>query len=430
MRLVDLTPLRSSRDFRLLFAAGAATYLGGMMTYVAVPFQLYRLTGSNLAVGAMGLVELLPLVLCGLYGGALADHYERRRILLLTAAAQLVLTLGLLANTLAGARVWALYALGGLLSAVQALQTPSWEALIPRVVRHDQLPAAVALSTLAAQAGMLAGPALGGLLMAGPGAQWCYSIDAAGVAVSAVLFVGLGHHPPSPDSDTPSLAGILDGLRYAARRRDLLGTYVVDLAAMITAMPVTLFPAFAGTVLHRPDLLGVFYTAETVGSLIATATSGWVGRVHRHGRAIVLAAAAWGLAVAAAGAAPGVWWALGFLVLAGAADMVSGLFRGIVWNQTIPDDRRGRLAGVEMLSYSIGPLGGQLRAGLIADATSVRASIVSGGLACAGAVAVTAGLLRSLWKYDARTDVHATTERARRAAAASPNPSPSPNPPR
>jgi MFS family permease len=167
-------------------------------------------------------------------------------------------------------------------------------------------------------------------------------------------------------------------------------------------MPATLFPAFAGVVLHRPDLLGLLYTAEVAGALIATATSGWTARVHRHGRAIVLAAAAWGLAVAAAGAAPTVWLALGCLVVSGAADMISGLFRGTVWNQTIPDDRRGRLAGVELLSYSIGPLGGQVRAGLVADATSVRTSLVSGGLTCIGAVALTAGLLRSLWHYDTR----------------------------
>jgi MFS family permease len=398
---VDLTPLRSSRDFRLLFAASGVTYLGGMMTYVAVPLQLYRLTGSNFAVGAMGLVELGPMVFCGLYGGALADHYERRRILVVAALAQVLLTAGLLVNTLAGPRVWALYALGGLLSAVQALQRPSAEALLPRLVARHEIPAAVALSGLGAQTGMLAGPALGGLLAAGPGAQWCYAVDVGGLIVTAALFAALGHHPPTPDSSPPSLAGIADGLRYAVGRRDLLGTYLIDLAAMVTAMPATLFPAFAGAVLHRPDLLGLFYSAEVVGGLIATATSGWTARVHRHGRAIVFAAAAWGLAVAAAGAAPTVWIALGFLVVSGGADMISALFRRVVWNQTIPDDRRGRLAGVELLSYSIGPLGGQVRAGLVADATSVRTSLVSGGLACVGAVALTAGLLRTLWHYDA-----------------------------
>ena len=397
---MDLTPLRSSRDFRLLFVASGVTYLGGMMTYVAVPLQLYRLTGSNFAVGAMGLVELGPMVVCGLYGGALADHYERRRILVVAALAQVLLTAGLLVNTLAGPRLWALYALGGLLSAVQALQRPSAEALLPRLVQRHEIPAAVALSGLGVQTGMLAGPALGGLLAAGPGAQWCYAVDVGGLIVTAALFAALGHHPPTPDSSPPSLAGIADGLRYAAGRRDLLGTYLIDLAAMVTAMPATLFPAFAGVVLHRPDLLGLFYSAEVVGGLIATATSGWTARVHRHGRAIVFAAAAWGLAVAAAGAAPTVWIALGFLVISGGADMISGLFRRVVWNQTIPDDRRGRLAGVELLSYSIGPLGGQVRAGLVADATSVRTSLVSGGLACVAAVALTAGLLRSLWSYD------------------------------
>jgi MFS family permease len=414
---VDLTPLRTSRDFRLLFAAGLVTYLGAMMSYVAVPFQLYRLTGSNLAVGLMGVVELVPLVGFGLYGGAIADHYDRRRVLVLAGAAQAGLTALLLLNTVAGTpRVWAIYAIGFALSAAQSLQRPSREALLPQTVGHAELPAAVALSSFGAQVGLLAGPALGGLLVAGPGAGWAYALDAAGIAVATALFAALRRRGGVEGGEPPSLAGVLDGLRYAVGRRDLLGTYLVDIAAMITAMPETLFPAFAGPVLARPELLGLLYSAGTAGALVATVTSRWTARVHHHGRAVVLAATVWGAAIAAAGWAPSVWLVLLALTVAGGADMVSGLFRGIVWNQTIPEERRGRLAGVEMLSYSIGPLGGQVRAGLVADAAGVRTAIVTGGLACVGAVALTAGLLRELWGYDARTDVHSVAERARRAA--------------
>jgi MFS family permease len=185
---------------------------------------------------------------------------------------------------------------------------------------------------------------------------------------------------------------------------------------MFMAMPVVLFPAFALEVLGRPELLGLLYTAEAVGSMIATLTSGWTRRVHRHGRAVTLAAIGWGAAIGLAGLAPNVWIALVFLTLAGGCDMISGIFRAVIWNQTIPDAMRGRLAAIEMLSYSIGPLGGQLRAGLVADLTTVRTSIVSGGILCvAGVAAVSAGL-RDFWHYDARTDEHAVAERVARAA--------------
>ncbi len=414
---VDTGPLRGSRDFRLLFGAGTVFYLGAMFSYVAVPYQLYQLTGSNLAVGLMGAAELVPLLVFGLYGGALADHVDRRRMLVATGAAQVLLTAGLLANALLAApRVWVLYAVGALLSVAQSLQRPSREALVPRTVRHDQLPAAVSLTTLGAQVGMLAGPAVGGLLIAHAGVGWAYGVDVTGLVVATALFSRLRPYPPSGASTPPSLAGVAEGLRYAVGRRDLLGTYVVDLVAMFMAMPVVLFPALAQDVLHRPEVLGLLYTAETAGALLATVTSGWAARVHHHGRAVVLASTAYGTCIALAGLAPATWLVLVALTAAGAADMVSGLFRGIVWHQTIPDDKRGRLAGIEMLSYSIGPLGGQSRAGLVADATSVRTAITSGGVLCVVGVAATAVWLRDFWRYDARTDPHAVQERTVRAA--------------
>lgn len=184
------------------------------------------------------------------------------------------------------------------------------------------------------------------------------------------------------------------------------------------AMPVVLFPALVEDVFARPELLGVLYSAETVGAMLATATSGWTRHVHHHGRAVVLAALGYGVAITLMGLAPNLWVAAGFLVLAGGADMVSGVFRSTIWNQTIPDAMRGRLAGIEMLSYSVGPLGGQARAGLVADAWTVRGSIASGGIACVVAVAATAAYLRDFWSYDTRTDEHAVAERTARAEAA------------
>jgi MFS family permease len=412
---VDLTPLRQSRDFRLLFWAGTVFYLGGMISYVAVPFQLYTLTGSNFAVGVLGIVELVPLVVFGLYGGALADHVDRRKMLVAMGIAQAVLTALLAVNAFIDTpRLWAIYVIGGLLSACQSLQRPSREALEPRTVRHDQITAASALSSLGMQVGLLAGPAVGGLLLGYVGLGWCFVADVVGLLAATGLFAAMRPYPHTGETTPPSLRGIRDGIAYAVGRRDLLGTYLIDIAAMLMAMPVVLFPALAADIFHRPELLGLLYSAETVGSLLATATSGWTSRVHHHGRAIVLAAAVYGTAIALAGVAPGIWLALVFFAVAGAADMVSAVFRSTIWNQTIPDAMRGRLAGIEMLSYSVGPLGGQVRAGLVADAWTVRGSIWSGGLLCVVGVGATAAWLRDFWSYDTRTDEHAVRERTLR----------------
>ena len=418
MRL-DTTPLRESRDFRLLFVAGTVFYFGAMVSYVAIPYQLYTATGSNFAVGALGIVELVPLLVFGLYGGAVADHLDRRKVLVWTAVAQVLLTAALAVNAFAAQpQVWLIYVLGGLLAAAGAMQRPSKEALEPRTVRHDQIVSANALSSFGSQVGLLTGPAVGGLLVAYVGIGWCFVVDVAGLLVATGLFLAMRPYPHAGETTPPSLQGISEGIRYAVRRRDLLGTYLVDIAAMLMAMPVVLFPALVADVFERPELLGVLYSAETVGAMLATATSGWTRHVHHHGRAVVLAALGYGVAIALMGLAPNLWVAAGFLVVAGGTDMVSGVFRATIWNQTIPDSMRGRLAGIEMLSYSVGPLGGQTRAGLVADAWTVRGSIVSGGLACVVAVGGTALWLRDFWSYDTRTDEHAVAERASRQAAA------------
>ena len=417
---MDVTPLRDSRDFRLLFTAGSVFYLGSMVAYVAVPFAIYDLTGSNFMVGLVGLVELLPLVVFGLYGGALADHVDRRRLLVWTGVAQVVLMLAFAWNAfLDEPRVWVIFVVAALYAAVSAAQRPSREALEPRTVRHEQIAAANALSSFAMQFGVLLGPLLGGLLVAYVGVGWCFLVGMVGYVVATALFAAMRPYPHDGETTPPSLRGIQEGLTYAVRRRDLLGTYLVDIAAMMLAIPVVLFPALAHEVFERPELLGVLYSAETVGALVATALSGWVGRVHHHGRAIVVAACFYGAFIAMAGLMPSFWLACAFLALAGAADMISAVFRSTVWNQTIPDTMRGRLAGIEMLSYSVGPMVGETRAGFVADAWSVRGAIVSGGVACVGGVVLTAAALRDFWSYDSRTDAYAVAERERRTASAS-----------
>ena len=415
---MDTTPWRASRDFRLLFLAGTVFYFGAMVSYVAIPYQIYTLTGSNFAVGAIGLVELAPIIVFGLYGGALADHVDRRKLLISTGLAQAAFTAVLAVNAFLGEpRVWVIFVVSALLTSCSALQRPSREALLPRTVTHDQLTAANALSSLGMQIGVLAGPAVGGLLVAYVGIGWCFLVDIGGLLVASLLFVLMRSYAHREETTPPSLAGIKQGIDYAFGRRDLLGTYFVDIAAMLFAMPVVLFPALVDEVFEQPQFLGLLYSAEVVGALVATALSGWTSRFHHHGRAIVVAAMAYGGFIAVAGLMPNIWLVALALAFAGAADMISGIFRSTVWSQTIPESMRGRLAGIEMLSYSLGPLGGQVRAGVTADLWSVRGAIVSGGLACIAGVGLTAAWLRDFWTYDSQTDQYAVAERAVRRAA-------------
>jgi MFS family permease len=415
---IDLSPLRSSRDFRLLFAGSMVSFLGSMVTYVTVPFQVKELTGSLVAVGLLGAAELVPLVLFGLYGGALADVVDRRRMVVLSEIGLCALSSLLLLNALLpNPQVWPLYVIVALMAALDGLQRPSLEALVPRLLAPQQLPAAAALSSLRGNIGMIAGPALGGLVATTVSIAAAYALDVATFLASLIALSLMHAVPPTRGGERPTLRGIGEGLRYAWGRRELLGTYVVDLAAMFFAMPTALFP-FLADELDASWALGLLYSAGSLGSLAATLTSGWTSHVHRHGQWVVFAAAAWGGSIALAGLANDVLWALVFLAMAGAADMVSGLFRLTMWNQTIPDQLRGRLAGIELLSYSVGPVLGQSRAGIVAAVTSVRTSIVSGGILCVAITALLAIALPALWRYDERTSPHAIRERALRSGAA------------
>ncbi|NSL43726.1 MFS transporter, partial [Streptomyces sp. 8P21H-1] len=252
----------------------------------------------------------------------------------------------------------------------------------------------------------VAGPAVAGLVVAYAGLGWAYAADLATFVVSLVLAVGLASSPAAHEAAKPSLRAIAEGARYAWSRKELLGTYAIDLAAMFFAFPLAVLP-FLADELDAEWSLGLMYAALPAGSLLVSLTSGWTSRVHRHGRAVVLAAACWGVAMVAAGAVRDVWLVLLFLTLAGSCDMVSGIFRAAMWNQTIPDELRGRLAGIELLSYSVGPQLGQVRAGGMAALLSVRASVWTGGVMCVAAVGALALCLPKLMAYDVRTNEHA-----------------------
>jgi MFS family permease len=412
---LDLAPLRGSRDFRLLWSAGVVTMLGTMLTMVALPLQIKALTGSSVAVGAIGAVELVPMLVCGLWGGALADALDRRRLVLGTEIAQGLSALTLVVDTqLPRPALWPIYLVAALTSAASALQRPSLDALAPQLVGHDQLAAAASLLAMRWNIGAILGPVLAGLIATTAGVGVAFEIDLATFVCSALLISRLRPVPAAPAAEPASLGSIVEGLRYARSRRDLLASYAVDIAAMLLAMPTAVFPFLADR-LHAAWALGPMYSSFAIGCVLVTLTSSWTSRIRRHGRMIVLAALAWGVAITGAGLAGNVWVVLALLVAAGAADMVSGLFRSTLWNGTIPDELRGRLAGIEQLSYLTGPQLASVRAGWSAAAVGVRASLWAGGLACLLAVGAIACALPALWRFDARTDPHALAMAARRA---------------
>jgi MFS family permease len=399
---MDIGPLRRHREYRLLFAGQGLSFFGSMVTFVAVPYQVFQLTGSSLAVGLLSLAALAPLLLTAFIGGAFADAVDRRRMLQLAELGLGVATAVLLFNSLLDEpKVWVLFVVTPVMAALDGFQRPSLDAMVPRLVARDELPAAVALDTFRGEVGMIAGPAVGGILIATIGLPATYGLDVATYGASVLALALMRAVPPPPDAVPPSLRSIVEGVKYAWSRKELLGSYGVDIVAMFFGMPMALFPAIA-TKFGGAEVLGLLYAAPSVGSLLATLTSGWVSRVHRHGLAIIWAAAAWGVAITAFGLAPNLGLALVFLGLAGAADMISGVFRGTLWNQTIPDRLRGRLAGIEQVSYSSGPLLGNLEAGIVAQFASVRASVVSGGILCVAGVALFAILLPAFRLYDSR----------------------------
>ena len=416
--LPDLAPWRASRDFRRLWVSGMISNFGSFLTFVALPVQIKELTNSAAAVGAIGAVELVPLIVFGLYGGALADAVDKRALIVWSEVGQGLLSAVLLVNALLPQpTVWPLYAVAALSSALVSVHRPALDSLWPRIVAHEHLPAAASLNSLRWTVGGVAGPAVAGVVVAYAGLGWAYGADLLTFVVSVALVVRIASSPAAHEAAKPSLRAIAEGARYAWSRKELLGTYAVDLAAMFLAMPLALLP-FLADELNAEWSLGLMYATVPLGAMLVSLTGGWTSRIHRHGRMVVLSAALWGLAIAGAGVVGNVWLVLLFLTVAGGCDMVSGIFRGAMWNQTIPDELRGRLAGIELLSYSVGPTLGQVRSGGFAAWWGVRTSVWSGGLLCVGAVGLLALCLPKLMSYDVRTNEHATRLRKQREAAA------------
>ncbi len=375
-----------------------------MITYVAVPFQIKELTDSYVAVAISGLVEIVPLVIFGLYGGVLADALDRKKLIWVTEALSLLFTGMLLINSMMDSpNLLLIYIVSGLFAATSGLRQPAMQAALPRLVDHEDMTAAAALMSLRWQVGVIVGPAIGGILISTYSVAVGYAADIATFVISIALIAFMKKIPPSHEAEAPSLSALIDGVKYAFSRKDLLGTYLIDLAAMFFAMPTALIPFWADQ-LGAPWALGLLYAAGTIGSIAITLTSGWTKHVHFYGRAIMWAAIGWGVAIALSGATNYLWLVLLFLTLAGASDMISALFRSAMWNQTIPDNLRGRLAGIELLSYSLGPLAGQMRAASMAAVTTLSISVTSGGIICVIVVVLLASFLPDFRKFDIRTN--------------------------
>ncbi len=399
---VDITPLRRHRDFRLLFIGRFVSFFGSMITVVAFPYQVYQLTHSVLLVGLLGVLEFAAILAVAFVGGALADARDRRSMVLLSEAALMVCSLLLAGNAaIPHPQVWLLFVVATAWGALDAIQRPSLDAMLPRLVAKDELAAAAALGSIRGTLGQVLGPALGGVLVAALGLSFTYMVDVATFVVGLACLWLMKAVPPPVGAERPSLRRVLEGLRYARSRQELLGTYFIDMIAMFFGMPMALFPAIAQG-LGGPKVLGLLYAAPALGSFAFSATSGWTNRIHRHGMGVAVAAVIWGLAIIGFGFAPSLWLAVLFLAIAGAADMMSGVFRSVIWNQTIPDSLRGRLASIEMLSWSSGPALGNFEAGAVASIFNVRISIVSGGVLCVIGCVLCTLALPAFRAYDAR----------------------------
>ncbi|MCK7622686.1 MFS transporter [Streptomyces sp. RS10V-4] len=400
----DLTPLRTSPDYRRLWCGNTVSWMGQQMTALAVSLQVYALTRSTFAVGLVGLCSLVPLIVFGLYGGAVADTVDRRKLGLVSAAGATVLSVALAAAALAGYhRVWLLYTVVALQAVCFAMNSPARSSMIPRLLPAEQLPAANALSSLTTNLGLMGGPMLGGLIVGWWGYQAAYLIDVVAFGASLYAMWRLPAMRPGAGDRPPRRASVLDGLRFLATRPNLRMTFFSDLAAMVLAQPRALFPAIAALWFGGDArTVGLLVAAPAVGAVLGGLFSGWLGGVRRHGLAILLAVAGWGAAIAAFGLSRHLWLGLFFLAVAGCADTVSMVFRSTMLQAATPDEMRGRLQGVFVVVVAGGPRLGDFLAGSAADLTSPAAAVIGGGLACVLVVTALGLGRRAFARYDAR----------------------------
>lgn len=401
---LDLTPLRESPAFRRLIFGEAVSVIGTWVTMVAVPLQVYALTRSTVAVGLVGVAGLLPLIVFGLYGGAIADAVDRRKLVLVTTCGQLLLACVLVVQAaLDVGSVALLYAIVAGQAGFSAVDSPARQAFVPRLLRKELLPAANALKLVEFNLAVTVGPLLAGVLVANFGYEAAYGLDVLTFFAALAAVAGLPAMPPAGGGRPAGTASVLEGLRFLRTREVLLMTFVVDLVAMVFGMPRALFPALAEQVYGGGEqTAGLLYSALAAGALLGALFSGWFGKVHRQGIAVLVAIGVWGVAITLFGLTDVLVLGLLFIALAGAADMVSAAFRTAILQAAAPDEMRGRLGGVFIVVVAGGPRLGDARAGGGAELVGLQGSSVAGGLAVVGITAAIAAGARGFRAYDAR----------------------------
>jgi MFS family permease len=387
-----------------LFSGQVASYVGRQFTVVAIPIQVFDITHSSLMVGLVGLASLGPLIVFSLAGGALSDAFDRRRLLLinqvLLAATSTVLALN---ATLDHPMLWPLFLFGSLSAGFAGADMQTRNAITPRLVSREAFPAAAALGQLVWQVGMVVGPILAGLLIAQVSFSAAYWIDVSTFAVAFVTALAMRPLPPEGGGTKAGLSSVLEGLRFLRGKRVLVSTFVIDINAMVFGMPSALFPQLGAEVFGGgAATVGLLYAAPGAGALLAALFSGWVPGVRRQGRAVIVAVVIWGAAIAAFGFTETLPVALVLLAVAGAADVVSAVFRNTILQLSVPDAFRGRLSGVHIAVVAGGPRLGDAEAGAVAALTTPQISVVSGGLACIAGALLIARLVPEFTRYDAQ----------------------------
>lgn len=386
---IDVAPLRESKDFRRLFGGRFVSMAGSAVATTAANWQVYGLTHDSLAVGLLTLAASGGMFVGLLNGGMLADHYDRRRVIMAVQLPQAFLAAVLMANSLIPhPALWPLYVITFAIGLCSGLASPASTAMTPALVGAAKMPAAAALNATASQLGQLGGPAIAGVLIAGPGLASCYAIDAACLALYALALIGLRPLPPSGSTQRPGLKSLAEGVRYVRHNGVVAGMLLVDTNAMLFGMPSALFPALAATHFHGGSAtFGLLVAAPGLGALVGAATSGWTGRLRRPGLVVIGAGIVWGGAIALFGLVSSLPLGLFFLALAGMGDLISEILRNALLQWYTPDRLRGRVSSLYLAQVTGAPALGNVEAGGVAGLVSPVFSVVSGGVACvAGAL--------------------------------------------
>jgi MFS transporter, ENTS family, enterobactin (siderophore) exporter len=395
---IDVAPLRESRDFRRLFMGRFVSMGGNALATTAANWQVYALTRNSLAVGLLTLVSGLGMLLGLVNGGMLADRHDRRKLIVAVQLPQTLLAAALMANSLLGhPALWPLYLITFLLGLCSGLASPASTATTPALVGIDKLPAAAALNSTAGQLGQLGGPAIAGLLIAGPGLASCYAIDAVCYAIFGLAMLGISPLPPTVKAQRPGLKSLAEGLAFVRRNGVVGSMLLIDTNAMLFGMPSALFPALASTHFHGGSAtFGLLVAAPGLGALVGAATSGWTGQVRRPGVVVIAAGIVWGAAITMFGVVSSLPLALFFLALAGMGDLISEVLRNALLQRYTPDQLRGRVSSLYLAQVTTAPALGNVEAGGVARLVSPTFSVISGGLACVAGALVLGALIPAL----------------------------------